>query len=67
MYAISFSEGIEDAWSDVAQFVPKLVAALAILLVGWWGFDGVFVGVAAVVACGWLLTFSLREPRHANG
>lgn len=35
MLAISFSEGIEDAWNDVATFVPKLVFALAILLVGW--------------------------------
>ena len=35
MLAVSFTEGIEDAWSDVASFVPKLVGALAILLVGW--------------------------------
>jgi hypothetical protein len=34
--AVSFSQGIEDAWSDVAQFVPKLIGALAILFVGWW-------------------------------
>lgn len=35
MLAVSFSQGIEDAWSDVATFVPKLIGALAILLVGW--------------------------------
>ena len=35
MLAVSFSQGIEDAWSDVATFVPKLVGALAILLIGW--------------------------------
>jgi hypothetical protein len=35
MLAIEWTQGIEDAWSDVAQFVPKLVGALAILLVGW--------------------------------
>ncbi len=35
MLAVSFTEGIEDAWSDVAAFVPKLVGALAILLIGW--------------------------------
>lgn len=35
MLAVSFSQGIEDAWSDIAGFVPKLVAALAILLVGF--------------------------------
>ncbi|MCP3938580.1 MAG: hypothetical protein GY708_24800 [Actinomycetia bacterium] len=35
MLAISFTEGIEDAWSDIASFVPKLIAALVILLVGW--------------------------------
>ncbi|MCB0973974.1 MAG: hypothetical protein KDB86_05375 [Actinobacteria bacterium] len=35
MLAIEWTQGIEDAWSDVAQFVPKLVGALVILLIGW--------------------------------
>ncbi len=35
MLAVSFTQGIEDAWSDVAAFVPKLIGALAILLIGW--------------------------------
>src|SRR5215218_10100948 len=33
--AVDFQGGIENAWSNVATFVPKLVAALVILLVGW--------------------------------
>lgn len=35
MIAIEWSEGIESAWSDVAEFVPKLAAALAVFLIGW--------------------------------
>ena len=35
MYAVEFSQGIEDAWTDVAAFVPKLVAFLLILVIGW--------------------------------
>lgn len=35
MLAIEWSRGIEDAWSDVAEFVPKLAAALAVFLIGW--------------------------------
>lgn len=35
MLAIEWSQGIEDAWSDVASFVPKLAAALAVLIIGW--------------------------------
>jgi len=35
MYAVEFSQGIEDAWANVAEFVPKLLAFLVILLVGW--------------------------------
>ena len=35
MLAIEWSQGIEDAWSDVATFVPKFVACLAILFFGW--------------------------------
>ncbi len=33
--AVDFQGGIENAWSDVASFVPKLLAALVILLVGY--------------------------------
>src|SRR4029453_10284843 len=35
LLAVEWSQGIEDAWSDVATFVPKLLAFLAILLIGW--------------------------------
>jgi len=33
--AVDFEGGITNAWSNVAAFVPKLVAALVILLVGY--------------------------------
>ncbi len=33
--AVDFQAGISDAWSNVAAFVPKLVAALVIVLVGY--------------------------------
>jgi hypothetical protein len=35
LLAVEWSQGIEDAWSDVATFVPKFVAFLAILFIGW--------------------------------
>lgn len=35
MYAVEWSQGIEDAWANVAEFVPKLLAFGLILLVGW--------------------------------
>ena len=35
MYAVEWSRGVEDAWANVAEFVPKLVAFLLILLIGW--------------------------------
>lgn len=35
MIAIEFSTGIEEAWSNIATFIPKLIAFLLILLVGW--------------------------------
>lgn len=35
MYAVEYSQGIEDAWANVAEFVPKLIAFLLILLIGW--------------------------------
>jgi hypothetical protein len=33
--AIDYQGGIERAWSNVATFVPKLAAALLILVIGW--------------------------------
>ncbi|MFG3495902.1 hypothetical protein [Streptomyces sp. NPDC047928] len=33
--AVDFQQGITDAWSKVAQFVPKFVAFLVILVIGW--------------------------------
>ncbi|MEX3105138.1 hypothetical protein DF268_16850 [Streptomyces sp. V2] len=33
--AINFTQGLNDAWSKVAQFVPKLVGFLIILAIGW--------------------------------
>lgn len=33
--AINFTQGLNDAWSKVAQFVPKLVGFLVILVIGW--------------------------------
>ncbi len=33
--AVQFSRGIEDAWSKVATFVPKFLAFLLILIIGW--------------------------------
>jgi hypothetical protein len=35
LLAIEWSQGIEDAWSDVATFVPTFIAFLAVLFVGW--------------------------------
>lgn len=33
--AVDFQQGLSDAWSRVAQFVPKFVAFLVILAIGW--------------------------------
>ncbi|MCT9075045.1 mechanosensitive ion channel family protein [Streptomyces fulvoviolaceus] len=33
--SIDFTQGLDDAWSKVAQFVPKLVGFLVILAIGW--------------------------------
>ncbi|MGH8965620.1 MAG: mechanosensitive ion channel family protein [Actinomycetes bacterium] len=33
--AIEWSTGIEDAWSSFATFIPKLVAFLIVLFIGW--------------------------------
>ncbi|MET9372915.1 hypothetical protein ABZX98_01990 [Streptomyces sp. NPDC002992] len=33
--SVDFSQGFTDAWSAVAEFVPKFIGFLAILLIGW--------------------------------
>jgi hypothetical protein len=33
--AVDFGGGVEDAWTDVASFVPKLFGFLIILVLGW--------------------------------
>ncbi|MTD55751.1 mechanosensitive ion channel family protein [Amycolatopsis pithecellobii] len=33
--AVDFGQGVSNAWSSVANFVPKLVAFLVIMLIGW--------------------------------
>ncbi|MFJ6658756.1 hypothetical protein ACIQNG_20760 [Streptomyces sp. NPDC091377] len=33
--AVDITSGLNDAWSKIAQFVPKLVGFLVILVVGW--------------------------------
>jgi Conserved TM helix len=33
--AVEWSQGIEDAWSNVARFVPRFVAFLVVLIIGW--------------------------------
>lgn len=35
MLAIDWTQGFQDAWDDVAAFVPKLVAAIAVFIIGW--------------------------------
>jgi len=35
MLAIEWSQGIEEAWNDVASFVPKLIGAIVVFLIGW--------------------------------
>ena len=35
MLAIDFQRGLEDAWSDVATFVPELIGFLLVVLIGW--------------------------------
>ncbi|GGZ52710.1 hypothetical protein GCM10010387_53550 [Streptomyces inusitatus] len=33
--SVDFSQGFTDAWSAVAQFIPKFIAFLVILIIGW--------------------------------
>ena len=35
MLAIDWTQGFQDAWDDVAAFVPKLIAAIAVFVIGW--------------------------------
>ena len=35
MLAVEWSRGIEDAWADLASFAPKAIAAIAVLMIGW--------------------------------
>ena len=35
LVAVEWSQGVEEAWSDVASFVPKFIGFLIILLVGY--------------------------------
>jgi len=35
MLAVEYSQGVEDAWSDIASFVPKLIGFLIILIIGY--------------------------------
>ncbi|POX36493.1 hypothetical protein C3486_33300 [Streptomyces sp. Ru73] len=35
LLAVDFGKGVSQAWTSVATFVPKLVAFLVILLIGW--------------------------------
>ncbi|MGI9030181.1 MAG: mechanosensitive ion channel family protein, partial [Ilumatobacteraceae bacterium] len=43
--SVEWSEGIEEAWSDIASFVPKLFGFLVILIVGY--FIAKFIAKAA--------------------
>ncbi|MEU5366279.1 hypothetical protein ABZ354_22865 [Streptomyces sp. NPDC005925] len=33
--AIDFTQGLNDAWSKIATFVPKLIGFLVVLVIGW--------------------------------
>ncbi|NBE55076.1 mechanosensitive ion channel family protein [Streptomyces boluensis] len=33
--AVNFTQGLNDAWSKIAQFVPKLLGFLVVLAIGW--------------------------------
>ena len=35
LVAVDWGQGVEDAWRDLSAFVPKLIAAIVVLLVGW--------------------------------
>ncbi|MFS8200313.1 mechanosensitive ion channel family protein [Streptomyces sp. CWNU-52B] len=33
--AVNFTQGLDDAWSKIATFVPKLIGFLVVLVIGW--------------------------------
>lgn len=41
-----------------------LTSSLLGAMIDWFGFEPIFVSVAALVFVGWLLTMGLEEPRH---
>lgn len=49
MLAIEYRQGVEDAWSDIATFVPKLVGFLLILLIGYFIVKAISKLVAAAL------------------
>jgi len=49
MVAIDFQQGLEDAWSSIATFVPKLLGFLVILLIGYFVAKALQKIVAAVL------------------
>jgi hypothetical protein len=49
MIAIDFQQGLEDAWSSIATFVPKLLGFLVILLIGYFVAKALQKIVAAVL------------------
>jgi hypothetical protein len=49
LIAVEWSQGIEDAWSDVASFVPKFIGFLIILLIGYFGAKLIAKAVGAIL------------------
>jgi hypothetical protein len=49
MVAIDFQQGLDDAWSSIATFVPKLLGFLVILLVGYFVAKALQKLVAAIL------------------
>jgi small-conductance mechanosensitive channel len=49
MLAVEWSQGIEDAWSDIASFIPKLFGFLIILIIGYFVAKAIAKIVGAVL------------------
>jgi len=49
MLAVEWSQGIEDAWSDIASFIPKLFGFLVILIIGYFVAKAIAKIVGAVL------------------
>jgi flagellar biosynthesis protein FliQ len=47
---IEYRQGIEEAWADVATFVPKLMAALVVFIIGWFIAGLIRRGVRRILA-----------------